>query len=76
MKSEVLEDDASIYTNPIEKDTEEVQFILGLPSPCYFTVILQLYLLLYCQGVRVLTWTRRTCGDNWRRCCYIYCNLL
>ena len=69
MKSEVLEDDASIYTNPIEKDTEEVQFILGLLSPCcvycYFTVVFTVILLYW-----------RTCGDNWRRCCYIYCNLL
>ena len=50
MKSEVLEDDASIYTNPIEKDTEEVQFILGLPSPCYFTVVFTV-ILSGCQGV-------------------------
>ena len=54
MKSEVLEDDTSIYTNPIEKDTEEVQFILGLPSPCcvycYFTVVFTV-ILSGCQGV-------------------------
>ena len=48
MKSEVLDDDASIYTNPIEKDTEEVQFIWGLPSPCcvycYCTVVFSVIL--------------------------------
>ena len=34
--------------------------------------LLLLYSCIYCYIVRVLTWTRRACGDNWRRCWLIY----